>query len=123
MRMMPRKPVNEQSILSRKRRALRRTKTLLLDSETGQVIPPSPVSRIISGLMAPFTRVWWEDLLEPSDDERLVDAKLLSYAYLEAGMIMAIGSLVAYFVVFWKNGFSPADLKRAQKGEYFITFI
>ncbi|KAL0070554.1 hypothetical protein AAF712_002393 [Marasmius tenuissimus] len=115
MRMMPRKPVNEQSILTRKRRALRRTKTLHRDSETGQVIHPSPVSRIVSKIKAPFTRIWWEDLFEHSDDERLVDGKLLSYAYLEAGLIMAVGEMVAYFVVFWVNGFSPADLKRAQQ--------
>ncbi|KAF9265867.1 aminophospholipid-transporting P-type ATPase [Marasmius fiardii PR-910] len=117
MRMMPRKPVNEQSILARKRRALRRTKTLHRDSETGQVIPPSRISRIMSSIKAPFTKVWWENLFEKSDGERLVDGKLLSYSYLEAGVIMAIGEMIAYFVVFWVNGFSPADLKRAQHSQ------
>jgi sodium/potassium-transporting ATPase subunit alpha len=29
--------------------------------------------------------------MEPTDDETLVDGKLLSYAYLEVGMIEAIG--------------------------------
>ncbi|KAG7086440.1 hypothetical protein E1B28_002394 [Marasmius oreades] len=123
MRMIPRKPVNEQSILTRKRRALRRTKTLRRDSETGQAIPPSRISGVFSSLKAPFTKVWWEDRFEKSDDEKLVDAKLLSYSYLEAGLIMAIGEMVAYFVVFWVNGFSPTDLKRAQQSgsiQYFM---
>lgn len=31
--------------------------------------------------------MFWEDVFEKSDDETLVDGKLLSYAYLEAGMI------------------------------------
>ncbi|KAL0577333.1 hypothetical protein V5O48_004657 [Marasmius crinis-equi] len=117
MRMMPRNPVNEQTILSRKRRALRRTKTLLRDPETGQVIPPSPISRFVSKIKSPFTKVFWENMLESSEGERLVDSKLLSYAYLEAGMIMAVGEMVAYFVVFWVNGFSPTDLRRAQMSE------
>jgi sodium/potassium-transporting ATPase subunit alpha len=30
--------------------------------------------------------------MEETDDEKLVDAKLLSYSYLEAGMIETIGS-------------------------------
>jgi len=45
----------------------------------------------------------------------LVDLQLLSYSYLEAGLIETIGALVAYFVVFFKNGFSPNDLRRAQR--------
>ncbi len=39
-----------------------------------------------------FTRVFWEDAFERSDDENLVDSKLLSYAYLEAGVIEMLGS-------------------------------
>ena len=72
--------------------------------------------------------------MEQTDDETLVDGKLLSYAYLEAGVIEMIGSyvyqvcnfleggtdrigrrLVAYFVVFFKHGFAPNDLRRAQQ--------
>ncbi|EEB90201.1 hypothetical protein MPER_11622, partial [Moniliophthora perniciosa FA553] len=76
---------------------------------------------LISKIKVPFTRVFWEDLMEETDDEKLVDAKLLSYSYLEAGMIECIGSLVAYFVVFWVNGFSPRDLRAAQQGGGFFV--
>ncbi|RXW15573.1 hypothetical protein EST38_g10279 [Candolleomyces aberdarensis] len=120
MRLKPRKPVTERSIHSRKRKGLRRLRTLAHDPETGEVIQPSRISRAFTTLRKPFTRVFWEDLLEPTDDETLVDAKLLSYAYLEVGMIETIGCLVGYFVVFYRNGFSPSDLQRAQKlGMYF----
>ncbi|KAI0648406.1 aminophospholipid-transporting P-type ATPase [Trametes meyenii] len=114
MRMAPRKPVNERSINSLKKRALRRTKTLRRDPETHEVIRPSRFSQLVTQAKAPFTRHFWEDTLEQSEAETLVDAKLLSYAYLEAGVIEMIGALVAYFVVFFKNGFTPGDLRRAQ---------
>ncbi|RPD59319.1 aminophospholipid-transporting P-type ATPase [Lentinus tigrinus ALCF2SS1-7] len=114
MRMLPRRPVNDRSIMSLKRRALRRTKTLLRDPETQEVIQPSKFSQFMTKLNAPFTRQFWEDALERSEDETLVDGKLLSYAYLEAGMIEFAGAIAAYFVVFFKNGFTPGDLRRAQ---------
>jgi len=76
---------------------------------------PNLISKWKLKLKTPFTRVFWEDAFERSDDENLVDSKLLSYAYLEAGVIEMLGSLVAYFVVFFKSGFSPSDLKRAQQ--------
>ncbi|KAJ7651867.1 aminophospholipid-transporting P-type ATPase [Mycena rosella] len=115
MRMTPRKPVNERSILSLKRKALRRTKTLRRDPETQEFIQPSRLSVLAGRLQKPFTRAYWEDAMESADGETLVDGKLLSYAYLEAGVIEMLGALVAYFVVFFKSGFSPADLQRAQK--------
>ncbi|KAJ3878893.1 aminophospholipid-transporting P-type ATPase [Lentinula edodes] len=121
MRMTPRKPVNEGSIASLKRRALRRTKTLRRDSETQNIIPPSKLSKLATKFTKPFTREYWEDVMEPTDNEDLVDLKLLSYSYLEAGLIETLGGLVAYFIVFFKNGFSPSDLRRAQQATvYFV---
>ncbi|KAI0303351.1 aminophospholipid-transporting P-type ATPase [Multifurca ochricompacta] len=120
MRMPPRKPVSERSIMNRKRRALRRSKTLGHDTETQETIQPSRWAGLVRVLKAPFTREFWEDRFEKSDDETLVDGKVLSYAYLEIGMIETLGSLLAYFVVFLKKGFSPNDLRKAQKdGNYF----
>ena len=84
--------MNGRSILSLKKRALRRTKTLRRDTETQQVIQPSKLSVWNAKLKAPFTRVFWEDALERKDDETLVDTKLLSYAYLEAGVIEMAGA-------------------------------
>ena len=86
--------MNDRSITTLKRRALRRSKTLARDPETNEVIPPSRFSLWIEKFKAPFTKVYWQDKPEKSDDETLVDNKLLSYAYLEAGMIETIGSYV-----------------------------
>lgn len=84
--------MNDRSILSRKKKALRRTKTLARDPETQEILPPSRFSILASKLKAPFTRVFWEDMFEGSDNETLVDGKLLSYAYLEAGVIEMLGT-------------------------------
>lgn len=84
------------------------------DTETGDVIPPSRISSLSSKFVQPFTREFWENATERSEDESLVDSKLLSYSYLEAGVIEMIGALVAYFVVFYKSGFTPTDLRIAQ---------
>jgi sodium/potassium-transporting ATPase subunit alpha len=107
MRMAPRKPgdsdevpfilqvlklllVNDRSILSIKKRALRRTRTFARDSEGQSTHKPSWMSTFIIKLKAPFTRAFWEDAFEHTDNETLVDSKLLSYAYLEAGLIETI---------------------------------
>jgi len=120
MRMPPRKPVNERSILNRKRRALRRSRTLGLDAESQAATRPSYLARLVRKLKSPFTRQFWEDRFESSDDETLVDGRVLSYSYLEVGVIETIASMLAYFIVFHKNGFSPNDLRKAQKnGGYF----
>ena len=84
--------VNDRSILFRKRRALRRSKTLARDAETQEIIQPSRLSTIISKIKTPLKRRFWEDAFETTEDETLVDYKLLSYAYLEAGMIETIGA-------------------------------
>jgi hypothetical protein len=86
--------VNERSIRSLKRKALRRTKTLARDPETQEVIQPSKFSMWLSKLKNPFTREFWNDLLETTDNESLVDMKLFSYSYLEAGMIETLASYV-----------------------------
>ncbi|KAJ6448721.1 hypothetical protein C8R47DRAFT_1230916 [Mycena vitilis] len=109
MRMAPRKPVSDRSILSLKKKALWRTKTLRRDPETQEVVQPSKLSVMMGKLRKPFTRTYWEDAMESNEGETLVDGKLLSYAYLEAGVIEMLGALVAYFVVFFESGFSPAE--------------
>ncbi|KAJ3570119.1 hypothetical protein NP233_g4614 [Leucocoprinus birnbaumii] len=121
MRLNPRKPVNDRSVLSLKKRALRRVKTLGRDTEGQERTKPSQIRQWINWCKAPFTKVFWEDLFEETDDEKLVDRNLLSYSYLEFGLIETIAEMVAYFVVFWKAGFTPGDLFRAQKaGVYFV---
>ena len=69
MKLAPRKPVTDESMLKRK---------LALD-------PSRPKPSLIEKLMA------------PTDGETLVDNGLLSWSYLEAGTIMSLGCFVGYF--------------------------
>ena len=78
--------------MNRKRRSLRRSKTLGHDTESQTSHRPSRLAAFVRKLKAPFTRQFWEDRFESSDDETRVDTKVLSYAYLEVGVIEAIGS-------------------------------
>src|ERR1700722_10406300 len=82
-----RQVVTERSIMSLKKRALRRTRTVRADTESQTSHGRSWFSSLIWKLKAPFRRTFWEDLFERTDNETLVDAKLLSYAYIEAGLI------------------------------------
>jgi sodium/potassium-transporting ATPase subunit alpha len=78
--------------MNRKRRALRRSKTLHQDTEGQADTHPSRLTVLVRKLKSPFTRQFWEDVFEPTDDETLVDSKVLRYSYLEVGMIETIGS-------------------------------
>ena len=78
--------------MNRKRRALRRSQTLGLDAESQGVTRPSRLARLMRKLKSPFTRQFWQDRFEASDDETLVDGRVLSYSYLEVGVIETIGS-------------------------------
>jgi sodium/potassium-transporting ATPase subunit alpha len=73
-----------------KRRSLRRSMTLGQDDESQTATRPSRLRNFMRRLKAPFTRQFWEDRFEPSDDETLVDGKVLSYSYLEVGLIESI---------------------------------
>jgi sodium/potassium-transporting ATPase subunit alpha len=78
--------------MNRKRRSLRRSMTLGQDTESQSSHRPSRLAALVRRLKAPFTRQFWEDRFESSDDETLVDSKVLSYAYLEVGLIETLGS-------------------------------
>ena len=78
--------------MSIKRKALRRTKTLKRDSESGEAIPPSKLSVYVNKFKKPFTREFWEDVFEKTDNETLIDWKVLSYSYIEAGLIEFLGA-------------------------------
>ena len=84
--------------MARKRRAFNRTMTLTRDIETQEITKPSLISRIVAQVKAPFSANWWEERFSHPEAETLVDNKLLSYAYLEAGMIEMLGAYVAYAI-------------------------
>lgn len=92
MRLPPRKPVTASSIKSLKTKALRRTKTQVIDPETSLPKKPTFISRTVASVKEVFTREYWADKFDKSEGEVLVDFDVLSYAYLEVGVIEMIGA-------------------------------
>lgn len=120
MKLQPRKPVTAASIDRTRQMALERVPTRY-DAE-GEPVKPSKLAQSWHTFSAPFTRLYWKRKFEKTDDEILVDGNVLSWAYLEIGMIELIGCLIAYFVVLNYHGVAPADVRRgAQTGVYFVN--
>ncbi|KAJ2329392.1 hypothetical protein GGH92_009707, partial [Coemansia sp. RSA 2673] len=115
MKLPPRKPVTMKSIAQLRARNARQP-AVPLDAETGQPVAEGRVARIIRAARAPFTRVWWQDALEKTDGEILVDGDLLSWSYIEAGLISAVSLTLVFFVVLNHHGISPQQARVMAKG-------
>jgi len=118
MKLPPRKPVTPETIEIFRRRALRKTRSHF-DEEAGVVVPrpePTRVQKVLEGVRDLFSREYWRDKFENTGAEVLVDGPLLSWAYLEIGVIEAIGCLASFFIVMQRRGISPYDAHVMQKG-------
>ncbi|KAF9582287.1 hypothetical protein BGW38_000404 [Lunasporangiospora selenospora] len=121
MRLPPRKPVTSASI-DRRRRLASRALPPVFDTESGEEIKPTFLARFQHDFKALFTSVYWRERFEATEEEVLVDAGLLSWAYLEVGVIETIGALVTFFVVFYKEGgYTPAQAVALQKQNAFSS--
>ncbi|KAG0245533.1 hypothetical protein B0O80DRAFT_503429 [Mortierella sp. GBAus27b] len=119
MKLPPRKPVTQTSI-ERRRRLASRALPSTIDPESGNEIPPSFGARLHHDFKSMFTKIYWREKFEPTEEEVLVDGGLLSWAYLEVGIIETIGALVTFFVVFYKEGnITPAMAVQMQKNNEF----
>ncbi|GBB88727.1 hypothetical protein RclHR1_01530015 [Rhizophagus clarus] len=105
MKVRPRKPVTPKSIERLRREA---------QSETGQNETSSKFSSFLLSLKKPFKARWWLEMFENTDEIVLVGKDILSYAYLEGGIIESIGAVIAYFVVLYHNGITPYDARKMQ---------
>jgi sodium/potassium-transporting ATPase subunit alpha len=117
MKVPPRKPVTPETIDIFRRRALRR-KGSRFDEESGEYVSAhmTKIQKWTHTVAQLFTREYWVDKFENTGAEVLVDGPLLSWAYLEMGMIEAVAALTAYFVVMNRRGISPRDAHLMQKG-------
>jgi sodium/potassium-transporting ATPase subunit alpha len=118
MKVPPRKPVTPDTCNIFRARALRQNRSRF-DEEAGLIVPLEDQSKIqqwIWGIRQLFTKSYWADKFENTGAEVLVDGPVLSWAYLEIGVIESIGSLVAFFVVMNKRGITPYDAHIMQKG-------
>ncbi|RHZ47151.1 hypothetical protein Glove_590g46 [Diversispora epigaea] len=114
MKLNPRKPVTPASVERLRRRAFNRTPTLT-DLKTGEKVQPSKFSQIIQPFKRPFTHSWWSEKFEKQEGEVLVDGNLLSWSYLEFGVIEAVGCILSAFVVLNSHGLTPYDVRAMQK--------
>ncbi|KAF9277973.1 hypothetical protein BGZ74_003211, partial [Mortierella antarctica] len=115
----PRKPVTPASI-ERHRRLAARALSSVIDAEFGKETKPSWVALFRHEFKSMLTAVYWSERFEHTEDEILVDAGLLSWAYLEVGIIKTIGGLVTYFTVFYREGgITPAKSVQMQKDNQF----
>ncbi|KAI3658585.1 hypothetical protein MP638_006256 [Amoeboaphelidium occidentale] len=134
MTKLPRKPVTQGSIdLLMRERALEEKRvteiknSMGLNDDTenvgeqnnGQVLPKdAPLSlriRYHLASIAYWFKSWgdseaWAVARAPRQEEILVDNDVLSYAYLEIGVLEAVGCFLAYFHVWSVNGYTPAQV-------------
>jgi sodium/potassium-transporting ATPase subunit alpha len=119
MQLPPRKPVTLETANIFRRRALRRTQSHF-DEEAGVIIAPENLTKwqkLRYKVRVLFSKAYWVDRFENTGAEVLVDGNVLSWAYLEIGMLEAIGSTVAFFVVLNSRGINPHDAYIMQKGQ------
>ena len=76
----------------RQKWALRESLSIHRDVGAQETIQSLLLHRLVKKIKAPFSCRFWEDISERTDDETLVDTKLMSYAYFEIGIIETIGS-------------------------------
>jgi sodium/potassium-transporting ATPase subunit alpha len=118
MKLPPRKPVTPETVNIYRRRQLRQNRSRY-DEESGTIITlenQTKFQKMVWNARQLFSRDYWSDKFENSGAEVLVDGPLLSWAYLEIGMIEAVGAMTAFFIVLWKRGITPHDARIMQKG-------
>lgn len=105
MKTPPRRPVTHDSIIRLRATEARKHKLLIesgkVHPETGEIIERSRGRKILHSLTRPFTVRFWGSFFEKPEGEILVDSSLLSWAFLEVGVIELIGCLTSFFVVLY----------------------
>ena len=103
MKTPPRKPVTEESkMLLKKREAERQSRILKgegVDPESKDSTKPSLLSKVSFAAKQPFSKFFWSEMFRKPDGEVLVDFGVLSWSYLEIGLIESIGCFVTFFAV------------------------
>ncbi|KAK4186973.1 putative type IIC NA+/K+/H+-transporting ATPase [Podospora australis] len=118
MKLPPRKPVTPKTAELFRRRALRATRSHF-DEESGVIVAGEKQTKfqsIMHNIHQHFTKDYWKDKFESTGGEVLVDGPLLSWAYLEVGIIEAVGAMFSFFLVLHVRGISLKDAYLMQKG-------
>ncbi|KAI9228833.1 MAG: hypothetical protein DHS80DRAFT_14923 [Piptocephalis tieghemiana] len=117
MRLPPRKPVTVESVMALREKKARRPSGRV-DPESGSERDASRWAKISFAIRERFRARWWKDLWNGAGTgEVLVDLPLLSWAYLEIGVIELIGALLTFFVVLAHHGITPRIAKEMQSDQ------
>lgn len=130
MRMPPRRIVTPESIARTHRKQNERQNAVIepvpdfgssTEDQDSNFELPSKWRRYHYEIKRMRTQEFWTDLISSSQQEdRLVDKEVLSWSYLEAGVIEALGALTTFFVVLDSWGISISTAIVAQRaGSYF----
>jgi len=131
MKLPPRKPVTPETTLAYREHQKRLLRLNSVGAKAGAEDLEDPVKdsaashlswygRIMRRFRWLFMQDFWDELRHKEGGETLVDRQVLVWAYLEAGTILSLGCLTAYFVVLNFNGITPYDARAmAKHGDYF----
>jgi len=114
------KPVTPQSVERLGRRKLRELPARY--NAEGDEIPYPWYTRFFHYVGTWFDKESWKDYFA-AEGEELVDANLLSWAYLEIGIIESIGTIVTFMVALIGNGISIPDAIKMSKSSNPIYFL
>jgi sodium/potassium-transporting ATPase subunit alpha len=60
----------------------------------------------------------WKRVIAKSDGERLLDSEVMLWSFLEAGVIVMIGSFCTYYAVFWFSfGMTVYDVSKSERSQ------
>ncbi|KAJ3019530.1 hypothetical protein HKX48_002007 [Thoreauomyces humboldtii] len=131
MKQPPRQPVTEETIARRRMYAQEDRDHGIVDPEAEETTEAvSGLARVRSAVKAPFSGFFWKRKFRKNEGEVLVDMNVLSWAYLEAGLLETFGCLLAFFLVLWaaesptsgrKFRISPYDSYVIQNGGGFAA--
>ncbi|PVV02300.1 hypothetical protein BB560_003250, partial [Smittium megazygosporum] len=117
MKLVPRNPVTMRSIMQLRERNERHA--FEIDPETNKPYPKSTMKKIVDTIKGPFTRLFWQDVTEKKHGDVLIDKDLMSYSYLEVGLIMTIGCFFSWALALNYRGISLNMAKTMTKDGYF----
>ncbi|PVU90593.1 hypothetical protein BB559_004561 [Furculomyces boomerangus] len=119
MTQVPRSPVTARSIKQLRERKARHP--VILDPETNMPVKKSKMKKIADNFKKPFTKVFWQDLFEKKYGDLLIDSDLMSYSYIEVGIIMTAGCFLAWALVLNHHGISLSTAQKMAKAHIYFT--
>ncbi|KAJ3133709.1 hypothetical protein HDU90_005547 [Geranomyces variabilis] len=127
MKQSPRQPVNEATIVRRRQYEAEDAAHGFSEDTNEEFTLAEKASKNVKLL---FDGFWWKRQFRTTEGEVLVDWNVLSWAYLEAGLLETFGCLLAFFLVMWagsspttgkKFRISPHDAYLLQNGSGFVS--